>query len=151
MSNPRIPENIKKLRGTQRKSRKPPTLKVSAKMPRKPAWLDAKAAGFWDIVAPQLVREGLLSPLFASTFALLCQSWSMYLDAQSEIAENGLTIRSSHGNLKPHPALAIARRERSAFLELAKQFGLTVLARQAIRTEKPKKHTPFLDMLQNPK
>ncbi len=151
MGRHKLSEDTKRHRGTLRADRLSNTLKISAGMPVKPAWLDAKAAGFWDIVAPQLAREGLLSELFASTFALLCQSYSMYLSAQSEIAKSGLTVRTSHGNLKPNPALAVARRERTAFLLLAKEFGLSPVARQALHTEKPEKLNPFKDMLQNPK
>lgn len=148
MGNRKLPESVKKLRGTQRADRKPNTLKISAKMPKKPAWLDAKASGFWDIVAPQLVREGLLCPLFATPFALLCQSWSNYLSAQAEISESGLTIRTSHGNLKPNPALSIARKERTIFISLCQQFGLTPTSRRSLHTEKPTKKNPFEDMLQ---
>lgn len=148
MGRKRIPEGIKRAHGTFRQDRQPNTVKITGCIPEKPAWLDLNASALWDKLAPELAREGLLCELYRDTFALLCQAWSNYLDAQKQISEKGMVIRTSRGNLKKNPWLAVGKTELYIFLALSKQFGLSPASKQSIYKEKPAPENPFKKLLQ---
>ena len=132
-------EKDKKLHGTYRKDRKKnrPAKKVfRIGCPDKPDFLTGLASKFWDNWAPELVKQGILTPLDMAIFTGLCQSYADYVMACQEVNKlDDKFLKTSQGNVKPHPWIEVKNKSFNNFVQCAKEMGLTPASR--IETIKP--------------
>jgi P27 family predicted phage terminase small subunit len=122
-----------------------PTPKLELSKP--PAHLDAEAKREWRRVAPQLYECGLLTVLDVDALAIYCASWSMWVEAEKQLEEQGLTVPGRSGTMKANPWLAVANQARRQMLAMAQEFGMTPLSRGRIKVEPPQSPDPFEDLL----
>lgn len=139
----KTPAAVKKQRGTYRADRDA-GVEIAAGEPPMPSWLSAEAQVLWRELAPQLVRENLLTPIDGVVFALLCDTWGTFLacrdwingDCERMFAENkrydkeGEEIGSS---VYQHPIVSVWHKSRNDLLRLSREFGMTPSSRSGMR------------------
>ena len=86
---------------------------------------DPAAAAEWRRVAPLLRAAGLVTESEQSALTALCQQWSRYLQATTQIRELGMCIEGSHGIPTPNPYLLVADRALTHCHRLWAELGLT--------------------------
>ena len=101
--------------------------------PPKPAAVAADPAlsGIWDEVVPLLESAAMVSPMDVLSLELMLRHFRAARDASDELASSGSsTLRDEkNGREMKHPAEVVFRSESLAFLEYAKQHGMTFLSR----------------------
>src|SRR5205809_7377344 len=73
--------------------------------PEPPDWLPGAARAEWDRVVPELQRLQLLKPPDRAALVAYCLTWQRLVDAQTQLAEGGLTTAGSMGQPVQHPAV----------------------------------------------
>lgn len=106
------------------KGRRPkPVASVPAILPDRPLWLDGLAADEWDRVAPHVL--GTVTEVDQTVFAVYCQTYARWREAEKELNDGGLVLSSG----KPNPAA----RQSDALLKqlrgLLAELGLTPASR----------------------
>jgi phage terminase small subunit len=61
--------------------------------------LDVAARQVWDRVAPDLIRQGVLTAWDAEAFTVYCQTVAVYRDAHRSLQDAGLTDRGAAGGV----------------------------------------------------
>lgn len=97
-----------------------------------PLGLTPKALTVWRRVAPQLVRQRLVTSWDVDAFAAYCEAVVTHVDATKAVRKHGVLITSDHGGLVKNPALQVARDAANTIRALAREFGLTPSARASI-------------------
>lgn len=87
----------------------------------------------WEKLVGHLESLAIITLYDDVALRLLCESWQMYLDAQDEIAEHGLTVEWKNGR-RINPAVKIKNDAWKQIVELLRHFGLTPLARTGLPT-----------------
>ena len=139
----KTPTAVKRARGTYRADRDA-GVEVNAGEPPMPSWLSDTAEKLWRELAPQLVRENLLTPIDGLVFALLCDTWGTFqtchewLDGDPEkMFTAAVTIdkegEEHEGSVYQHPIVSIWHKSRNDLLRLSREFGLTPSARSGMR------------------
>jgi P27 family predicted phage terminase small subunit len=54
----------------------------------------------------------------------LCRCWDNYRDATAQLKSDGITVVTSTGNIRKHPAYDIAKTSMEGFVRLSKLLGL---------------------------
>ena len=146
MGRPRKPTSLKVIKGTNRPDRNEPQTLVAAGVPDCPDWLGDEAKKYWDLMAPQLEQEGLLSVLDLAPFALHCQAWGFYVEQAISIdgPDDFVDITTS-GFKSQGVAIQLLAKFHDQVIKTGSQFGLTVKDRgnikSAPKSDKPK--NPF--------
>lgn len=91
---------------------------VVAKQP--PPHLSKESRSWWNSV----VKEYSLEPHHLRVLQVCCESWDMMQQAREVLAEEGITVVGSRGQLQPHPASTILRDSRTALLRGIRELGL---------------------------
>lgn len=90
-----------------------------------PAWLDGVAVEVWESLAPDLERQGVLTPWDVEAFAMACDAVATYRAARALVDAEGLTVEGAKGGRVKHPMLQVMRDSLTSFASLASRFGLT--------------------------
>lgn len=101
-----------------------PTAKSKRPDPEPPAHLSADSKALWS----RLVRDYAMHD-DAAGLAILgsaCEAKDRAEQARKELDEEGLTVAGDRGGVKAHPAAAIERDNRAAFLAAMKALRLDV-------------------------
>jgi Phage terminase, small subunit len=107
----------------RRLNRKPPAVAVDNppyQPPPPPRDLPDEEKGLWRDIAARYrvdVASGLV-------LKMGLQAHATWRDANARVRRDGLTIETTQGNLRPHPAVAIGQREFRFFLTAVKQLGV---------------------------
>lgn len=139
----KTPAEVKKARGTFRADRDA-GVEINGKEPPMPEWLDADAQELWRELAPQLVRENLLTPIDGTVFAVLCETYATYrrcgewLDGDvNNMFARSITIDKGgcehEGSVYQHPIVSIWHKARGDLVRIAREFGMTPSARSGMR------------------
>ena len=105
---------------------------VPALAPEKPAAVvaDAVLSEMWDQIVPGLDRAGLVTPSDAAAVELCLRHFRAARTASDELARGEATVLDEkNGRLMKNPAEVVFRSESLAFLEYAKQLGMTFVSR----------------------
>lgn len=157
-----LPEELKELRGTAKKCRKPaasqkrgvckPLTKISA-----PAWLNAEARKIFNETAKMLIAWKVLTKLDVNLLAAYATAYANLMKADKDIAESGYlhtSIGKSGVEIKMHPAAKMFKDSLDSINKLGAQFGLSPVSRRGITTADPvnaggtrKDEDPFADYL----
>lgn len=105
-----------------------------SEIPAAPSWLRPAAVEKWHEVGPLLL--GVLTRLDLEAFAIYCQCYAHYRDAQAWMAEHGttMTLRNDKGEVKmiaPVPHVGVAQKMLAEMHKYEVAFGLTPAARSA--------------------
>jgi P27 family predicted phage terminase small subunit len=102
-------------------------------IPKPPASLSRAAKREWKRSAQLLKDSGLLSHLDRNTFALYCQTWAQWIEAQEQIAQHGMLVRAPSGYPMQSPYIGIANGLAKKLIQMSAEFGLTPSSRSRIR------------------
>lgn len=115
---------------------------VQPRMPKKPKNVaaDAELSQWWDDIVPGLFEAGLTSAADTAAIVSMLQHLCLSHKAYKTVVQEGISImvneeKPEHG-WKKNPQEAVMRLESAAFLEYAKQLGMTWMSRA--RTAIPK-------------
>jgi P27 family predicted phage terminase small subunit len=97
--------------------------------PTCPTWLDEGAKAAWARLAPELEKLGLLTPLDRDCFAVYCQSYSAWAEAEQVLAEKGRFYVGPGAKLRERPEVAVVERAMKNTLMMAREFGMTPASR----------------------
>lgn len=129
----RIPDSVKKSRGTYRKDRAvsqaagttaAPRVRVVANVPRPPAGSSKDVRAFYRQHAARLVEAGRLTDDDAPAFALLAQTYAIGAEAMRVIGAEGYFRRDENGVQRRHPAIQVHRDAAQTFARLGARFGM---------------------------
>ena len=100
-------------------------------MPAKPAGLPASVSQLWDELGAALDDNGLIASCDGPTLELALRHYEVARKAADELlAAAAVQVRDDKNNrLMKHPASQVFRDHSTAYLEFAKQLGMTFVAR----------------------
>lgn len=78
-------------------------------------------------------EKGELTPFDAALLHRMATAYEMYLTCVDVITESGLVMKNLKGEMVKRPEVNIMKENWSQFLELAKEFGLTIMSRGKIK------------------
>jgi phage terminase small subunit len=70
------------------------------------------------------VKEFAMADHQLRTLTAACESWDRKESAREVIAAEGLTFTTKYGEVRPHPAVAIERDSRLAYLRAVRELAL---------------------------
>jgi len=110
-----------------------------------PAYLSEDARAEWADKSEMLARLGLLTEADLDAFALYCQTFARWKEAEAALLKSGLLIKSGSNNGIPvvNPYLGIATKAQAQCSRMLIEFGLTPSSRARVKVEKPKKVDKF--------
>lgn len=143
---PRIPRQVKVIRGTFRKDRNPSAeipADVVRKTPRPPAHLNRYAKAMWKKIAPTLVSTRVLTEHDLVTFELLCVQYGDYRELYDAVhcevpGQNGRKRRQTLAeymvgrNSQTQPEYTAMQKAYQNWKSYMAEFGLSPLARNRI-------------------
>jgi P27 family predicted phage terminase small subunit len=91
-------------------------------MTKAPAHLTAATRRWFETIA----AEYELGTHHERILQAASESWDRYQQARQALATEGLTVTDKHGKAWPHPAVAIERDSRVAFLRALRELALDV-------------------------
>lgn len=100
-------------------------------LPICPDWLTDDAKEEWERLASVMNKMGILSEVDQSAFAVYCQTWARWKEAQEHITAEGSTYETEAG-VKKNPWVAIANEWQAKLLSVCGEFGLTPSSRSRI-------------------
>ncbi len=134
------PIETHKRQGTYRPERHG-RLVLPVELPDAPADLHPTAAAAWNIIGGHVKTAGVIARVDLYALRLLCESIKLYLDAQDEIEERGVTLieMSTVGNEKTviNPAVRVRSQVWREIVKLLTQFGMTPASRTGLTAGEP--------------
>ncbi|WP_166649264.1 P27 family phage terminase small subunit [Naumannella halotolerans] len=90
--------------------------------------IDPGLSELWDEVVPELDKAGLVTSSDGPAIEMCLRHMIMARRAFRQV-DDVMVDDPAHGGQKKHPAEAVFRLESAAFLEYAKQLGMTFMSR----------------------
>jgi P27 family predicted phage terminase small subunit len=87
---------------------------------RPPRHLTRESAALWRAI----LRDYILEPHHRSVLSVTLEALDRLRDAQALLKTEGLVVKTSTGGSKAHPAIAVERDCRAAFLRGVRELGL---------------------------
>ena len=103
-----------------------------AKMPSCPDWLEDEAKAEWDRLAVPLFNLGILTELDMAPFALYCQAYARWKEAEEFISQHGSIFQTPSGYVQQVPQVSIAQQNLKIMQSFCSDFGLTPATRSRI-------------------
>lgn len=103
------------------------------KLPRPPDSLSKNAKKEWRRLGRELLELGLIANVDRNTFALYCQAWADWCEAQAEVQEKGMLVRSPNNYPMVNPFYTIARQAAKQMDTLLSEFGLSPASRTRVQ------------------
>ena len=85
-----------------------------------PTHLAKATRAYWASV----VGTNNLEPHRVRLLTLACEAWDRTVEARELIARDGMVVNGREGGIRPHPAIAIERDSRLAFVRIMRELGL---------------------------
>ena len=109
-------------------------------LPECPDWLDEVGRAAWSDWLPRIAAMKILSSGDRDALALMCDTWSRYLEARKRLAEEGEVIRVEGGDgrvtVKRNPWSAVLAEHGDRLRRMMSEFGLTPVGRARIGAAK---------------
>jgi P27 family predicted phage terminase small subunit len=108
-------------------------------LPECPAWLDDVGRAAWADWIPRIAAMKIISSGDRDALALMCDTWSRYLEARKRLAEEGEVIRVEaeyRVTVKRNPWSAILAEHGERLRRMMSEFGLTPVGRARIGAAK---------------
>ena len=123
-------------RASGRAKSEPPADEV---LPECPDWLDDVGRAAWADWLPRNAAMKIISSGDRDALALMCDTWSRYLEARKRLAEEGEVIRVEaeyRVTVKRNPWSAILAEHGERLRRMMSEFGLTPVGRARIGAAK---------------
>ena len=105
-----------------------------SRVPQPPIALPGAAGQWWDLLAPELVRLGVLKAVFSPALATLCQTTAIAQIAYEKVESDGVIVEGTKGK-KKHPALQVFRDMAGQQRLWMAEFGLTPVSFERLGLE----------------
>ena len=102
------------------------------KLPNCPDWLEEEAKAEWERLAVPMHNLGLLTELDLAPFAVYCQAYARWKEAEEFITQHGTIVKTPSGYWQQVPQVSIAQTYLKVMNRFAEQFGLTPASRSRI-------------------
>jgi P27 family predicted phage terminase small subunit len=142
---PPKPTALKLLQGTFRKDRarkREPRPKVGDRPPSAPSYLGKIARAEWTRLAKRLHVLGLLTEVDRSKFAMYCQAYARWQEAEQVITDQGMTFMTDKGYVCQRPEVSISNKQCEIARKIGAEFGLDPAARSRIDVDVPEREKP---------
>ncbi|WP_326827374.1 phage terminase small subunit P27 family [Streptomyces sp. NBC_01751] len=93
--------------------------------PRPPADLKGEALAEWGRIVPELDRLGLITVVDRAYLVAYCESWAIFDQSRSAMAEYGPLVAGRDGGLVKNPAAQVMRDAADMMLKFGSRFGLS--------------------------
>ena len=136
---PRIPTEIKILKGTVERSREllaPMVVELSEGVPQPPAHLNALGFEYWDVTCRELKNNHLLTGVDLGLVAGYCNELGLYKKACEITNIEGEVIVNRFGDKVISPWYDVRSRALKQATQMGQLFGVTPSARGKIETGK---------------
>ncbi|MGY4859517.1 phage terminase small subunit P27 family [Cryobacterium sp. AP23] len=111
--------------------------RISPTQPTKPADLPEAVSAMWDTLAQQLDDAGLIAAVDGATLELAIRHYLAAVKASDDLFENGPTTYDAKNDREmKNPASQVFRDHSTAFLQFAKELGLSFVARARVSMSK---------------
>lgn len=118
---------------------------IPCEAPTMPQWLSDDAKKHWRYMAKHLKDYGLISKLDQGTLANLCTYYARAKEAEEHLQEHGEFQTTPNGYVQVSPYSVAYTRYSRMYNVLAKQFGMTPVARKGVTVENPNQERLNLD------
>jgi len=102
---------------------------TTPKTPTAPSHLAAMTRRWWRSVVADFQLEDHEQRLLT----LAGEAWDMNVTARTSLAKDGLTFRDDRGNIRSHPAVAIARDAKTTFARMVRELRLVDVSEPSAR------------------
>ena len=102
------------------------------KLPECPAWLEEEAKAEWERLAVPMHNLGLLTELDMAAFAVYCQAYARWKEAEEFITQHGSIFKTPSGYVQQVPQVSIAQQNLKIMQSFCSEFGLTPACRARI-------------------
>lgn len=110
---------------------------IAEKVPEPPKHLSDVAKEEWHTMGEKLRRLGLLTEIDMTAFAMYCQAYGRWVDAEEKVSATGVLIKTSAGNVIQSPMLSVAHRNMEICHKFLVEFGMTPSSRGKASTSIP--------------
>jgi P27 family predicted phage terminase small subunit len=151
----RKPTALKDLAGNPGKRPLPKNEPKFSGVPTCPSHLDKRAKAEWKRMSKELRPLGLLTNADRAAFAIYCQMWSRWVQAEQKIAETAMTYTTHDANGKPKaliqsPYIGIANRAAEICHKFLTEFGFTPSSKTRVTAPPESKLAKFLQLTPKP-
>ena len=134
----RIPTKLKIIKGTDQPCRMNPNeAEPDLAIPSPPEHLSQTASVEWGRVSQELYYLGLLSRIDRAALAAYCQSYSRWVEAELQLTQKGLLVKTKNKNIIQSPLVGIANKSMEMMHKFLTEFGMTPAARARVQANKP--------------
>lgn len=111
--------------------------KMSRSRPVKPADMPEELSAIWDSTVEALDEAGLITPVDGPTLELALRHYLAAVAASDDLLRSGSTLHDDKNERDmKNPASQVFRDHSTAFLEFAKQLGLSFVSRARVTMSK---------------
>lgn len=136
----KTPSKLKILKGTDQPCRmNPAEAEPDLAIPSPPDHLSQDASVEWGRVSQELYQLGLLSRIDRAALAAYCQAYGRWCESERMLAQKGLLVKTTNGNVIQSPLVGIANKCLEIMHRYLTEFGMTPAARARVHAEKPEK------------
>lgn len=122
-------------------------LALPSTLPRCPKHLTGEARREWRRVTKELAESNLLAGVDRAALAAYCQTWSRWVQAEEQLANDELVKTTDKGYEYPNPWLGIANTALDQMRKFLVEFGMTPSSRSRVKVDKPVEDNPFVKYL----
>ena len=140
MGRKKKPTKLKVIEGTFRKDRSSesePFPDVCIPLP--PDHLTDTAKKEWERISRELYSLGLLSEIDMAALAGYCQVYGRWADAEAQLKEGSILVKTNSGNIIQSPLVGIANTALKLMHKLLAEFGMTPASRAKVVSNKQEK------------
>lgn len=94
-------------------------------LPKAPEYLSEPAKKEWYVMGEKLHRLGLLTQIDYPAFAIYCQSYGHWVEAEEAVEKTGFVIRTTTGKVIESPMVSISKRSMRLAHKFLSEFGMT--------------------------
>jgi len=140
MANPKKPTKLKVLQGTLRKDRITKNeVFPETEIPPAPDHLSKEALIEWGRITSDLYTLGLLTKIDMASLAAYCQSFGRWAQAEIELNNSSLLIKTTNGNIIQNPLVGIANQAMEHMRKHLSEFGMSPASRAKVSAKQETK------------
>jgi P27 family predicted phage terminase small subunit len=126
------PSKLLEMRGSWRANSRPNEPKPATTVPKCPGHLSKEAKAEWRRIVPELEALGLISNLDLAALAAYTQAYGRWVQAETILAREGLTVTFPTGAVQKSPYLQIADKALDQLRKFIVEFGLSPASRTKV-------------------
>jgi P27 family predicted phage terminase small subunit len=101
----------------------------------------------WRRIVVVLLELGLYTEVDRAALAMYCQAWGRWVEAERELAREGMILTSDKGNLYQNPRLYVANRAWEQMRKILAEFGLSPGSRSRLSVSTMEKERSLAEVL----